>query len=68
VTGRRGRGRKQLFDDLKENRGYCKLNEETLDSTMLYYLIQETLGRFGMGYGVVRQHNEGMNEEHINII
>jgi len=25
VTGRRGRRRKQLLDDLKENRGYCKL-------------------------------------------
>jgi hypothetical protein len=31
VTGRRGRRRKQLLDDLKEKRGYWKLKEETLD-------------------------------------
>ena len=27
---RRGRRRKQLLDDLKETRGYCKLKEKTL--------------------------------------
>ena len=31
VTGRRDRRRKQLMDGLKENRGYWKLKEETLD-------------------------------------
>ena len=31
VTRRRGRRRKQLLDDLKEKRGYCKLKEEALD-------------------------------------
>jgi hypothetical protein len=31
VTGRRGRRRKQLLDDRKENKGYCKLKEEALD-------------------------------------
>jgi hypothetical protein len=31
VTGRRGRKRKQLLDDLKERRGYCKLKQEALD-------------------------------------
>jgi len=31
VTGRRGRRRNQLPDDLKEERGYCKLKEEALD-------------------------------------
>jgi hypothetical protein len=31
---RRGRRRKQLFDDLKETRGYCKLKEEALDRTL----------------------------------
>jgi hypothetical protein len=49
VTQRRGRRRKHLFDDLKENTGYWKLKEEALD---------RTLGRtrFGRGYGpVVRQ-------------
>jgi hypothetical protein len=33
VTGSRGRRRKQLLDDLKEKRGYCKLKEEALDRT-----------------------------------
>jgi hypothetical protein len=31
MTGRRGRRRKQLLDDLKEKRRYCKLKEEALD-------------------------------------
>jgi hypothetical protein len=31
VTGRGRRRRKQLLDDLKETRGYCKLKEEALD-------------------------------------
>jgi hypothetical protein len=44
VTGRRGRRRKQLLDDLKENRGYCKLKEEALDCT----LRRRT--RFGRGH------------------
>ena len=30
VTGRGGRGRKQLLDDLKKMRGCCNLNEEAL--------------------------------------
>ena len=30
---RRGRRRKQLLDDLKEKREYCKLKEEALDRT-----------------------------------
>jgi len=34
VTGRRGRRRKQLPDDLKETRGYCKLKEEAPDRTV----------------------------------
>jgi hypothetical protein len=33
-TGRRGRRRKQLLDDLKEKRGYWKLKEEALDRTL----------------------------------
>jgi hypothetical protein len=31
MTGRRGRRRKQLLNDLKEKRGYWKLKEEALD-------------------------------------
>jgi hypothetical protein len=52
MTGRRGRRRKQLLDDLKEKRRYWKLKEEA---------IARTLWRthFGRGYGpVVRQTAE----------
>jgi hypothetical protein len=34
VTGRRGRRRKKLLDDVKEKRGYSKLKEEALDRTL----------------------------------
>jgi hypothetical protein len=48
-TGRRGRRRKHLLDDLKEKRRYWKLKEEALDRT-----VWRT--RFGRDYGpVVRQ-------------
>jgi hypothetical protein len=56
-TGRRGRRRKQLLDDLKEKRRYWKLKEEALDRTLWRT-------RFGRGYGpVVRQTTEWMNIE-----
>jgi hypothetical protein len=45
VTGRRGRRRKKLLDDLKERRGYCHLKEEALDRN-----------RFGRGFGPVVRH------------
>jgi hypothetical protein len=49
VTGRRGRRRRKLLDDLKERRGYCHLKEEALDRTMW------RVG-FGRSFGpVVRQ-------------
>ena len=49
VTGRRGRRRRKLPDDLKERRGYSHLKEEALDRTMLR-------AGFGRGFGpVVRQ-------------
>jgi len=49
VTGRRGRRRRKLLDDLKERRGYSRLKEEALDPTMWK-------ARFGRGFGpVVRQ-------------
>jgi hypothetical protein len=49
VTGRRGRKRKKLLDDLKERRGYSHLKEEALDLTTWR-------ARFGRGFGpVVRQ-------------
>jgi hypothetical protein len=34
VTGRRGRRRRKLLDDLKERRGHSYLKEESLDRTM----------------------------------
>jgi hypothetical protein len=49
VTGRRGRRRRKLLDDLKEKTGYSDLKEEALDRTMWR-------ARFGRGFGpVVRQ-------------
>jgi hypothetical protein len=52
MTGRRGRRRKQLLDDLKEKRRYWKLKEEALDRTLWRT-------RFGRGYGpFVRQTTE----------
>jgi len=52
VTGRRGRWRKQLLDDLKEKRTYWYLNQGALDRT-----VWRT--RFGKGYGsVFRQPNK----------
>jgi hypothetical protein len=52
MTGRRGRRRKQLLDDLMEKRRYWKLKEEALDRS-----IWRT--RLGIGYEpVVRQTTE----------
>ena len=38
MTGRRGKRRKQLLDDLKETRGYCELKEEGLCSFRRSYV------------------------------
>jgi hypothetical protein len=52
MTGRRGRRRKQLLDNLKEKKIYWKLTEEALDRT-----VWRT--HFRRGYGpVVRQTKE----------
>jgi hypothetical protein len=52
MTGRRGRRRKKLLDDLKEKTGYWKLKEEAVDRTLCRTC-------FGRGYGpVVRQTAE----------
>jgi hypothetical protein len=49
ATGRQGRRRRKLSDDLKERRGYSHLKEEALDRTMWS-------ARFGRGFApVVRQ-------------
>ena len=56
MTGRQGRRRRKLLDDLKERRGYFHLKEEALDRTMWR-------ARFGRGFGpVVRQTTKLMNE------
>ena len=46
VTGRRGRRRRKLLDDLKERTGYSHLKEQALDRTMWR-------ARFGRGFGPV---------------
>jgi hypothetical protein len=49
VTGRQGRKRRKLLDELKERRRYSHLKEEALDRTMWR-------ARFGRGFGpVVRE-------------
>jgi hypothetical protein len=49
VTGRQGRRRRSLLDDLKERRVYCHLKEEALDRAIWK-------ARFGRGFEpVVRQ-------------
>jgi hypothetical protein len=49
VTGRRGKRRRKLQDDVKERRGYSHLKEEALDHALWR-------ARFGRGFGpVVRQ-------------
>jgi hypothetical protein len=52
VTGRRGRRRKELLDDLKETRGYWKFKGEAIGRTLWRT-------HFGRGYGpVLRQTAE----------
>jgi hypothetical protein len=46
VTGRRGRRRSKLLDELKERRGYSHLKVEALDRTVW-------TARFGRGFGKV---------------
>ena len=49
MTGRRGRRRTKLLDDLQDSRGYSHLKGEALDHTVWR-------ARFGRGFGpVVRQ-------------
>jgi hypothetical protein len=51
VTGKRGKRRRKLMDNLKEGTGFSHLKEEALDRTMWRT-------RFGRGFGpVVRQTN-----------
>jgi hypothetical protein len=49
VTGRRGRRRRKLLDDIKDRIGYSQLKEEALDRIVWR-------NRFGRGVGpVIRQ-------------
>ena len=60
MTGRRGRRRWKLLDDLKEMRGYSHLKEEALDRTMWR-------AGFGRGFGpVVRETTKRINHSIIN--
>ena len=43
MTGRRGRKRRKVLDDLEERRGYSHLKEEALDRTVWR-------ARFGRGF------------------
>jgi hypothetical protein len=55
VTGRRGRRRRELLDELKERRGYSHVKEEARDRTVWR-------AGFGRGFGpVVRQTAKLMN-------
>jgi hypothetical protein len=58
VTGRRGRRRKQILDDLEEKRGCWKLKEKTLDR--IDRIVWRT--RFGRGSGPGVRTNNRMNE------
>jgi hypothetical protein len=46
VMGRRGRRRKQLLDDIKEERGYWKFKEEALDRALWRTRFGEDYGSF----------------------
>ena len=55
MTGRRGRRRRKLLDDLKERRGYSYLKGEALDHSLWR-------AGFGRGFGpVARQTDKRMN-------
>jgi len=43
VTGRRGRRRRKLLDELRERRGYSHLKEEALDRTVWRAALGEAL-------------------------
>jgi hypothetical protein len=51
VTGRQGKIRRKLLDDLKKRRGYSHLKEEALERTMW-------TARFGRGFGPVVRHTK----------
>jgi hypothetical protein len=61
VTGRRGRRRRKILNELKKKRGYSHLKEEALDRTVWR-------AGFGRGFGpVVRQTDKWMNTRVIHM-
>jgi hypothetical protein len=52
VTGRRGKRRKQLLDDLKEKRGHWKLKEEALYRTAENSLFKRQETCYKTDYGM----------------
>jgi hypothetical protein len=58
VTGRQGRRRRKLLDDLKERRWYSDLKKEALDRTMWR-------AGFGRGFGPVVRQTAKWNELHV---
>ena len=60
MTGRRGRRRKRLLDDLKETIGYWKLEEEALTRT-----VENTLWK---RLWTSRKTNRGVNEYKLNSV
>ena len=62
VTGRRGRKRRMLLDDLKEGGGYCHLKGESLGRTVWR-------ARFGRGFApVIRQTTKWKNGYYIILL
>jgi hypothetical protein len=43
VTGRQGKRRKQLLNNVKETRGYWKLKEEALDCTLWKTTLEKAI-------------------------
>ena len=46
MTGRQGRRRRKLLDDLKERRGYSHLKEKALDRTLWGARFERCFGTF----------------------
>ena len=61
VTGRQGRRRRKLLDDLKERRRYSHLKEEALDRTIWR-------ARFRRGFGPVVRQTTKWNEYNLTIL
>ena len=60
-TGRLGRRRKQLLDNLKENSGYWQLKEEALDRALQRTHCGRGYGPFGKLHGPL---SEGCHRTH----